>query len=107
MAVIAMVVQQVSRTTPANFTDNKTSAIAANSYTIPNDGNTRLIASAASGANVTVVTPGSVDGLAVGDLVVAAGTAKTVVFGPFPVSVYSEVLTVTVSANCDLMAIRG
>jgi len=93
-----------------NFTANKTAATASNNYYIPNDGRVLLIAQAGASANVTVVTPATVDGLAVTDNVIALANANVRVFGPFPPSVYNDAqgrLLVTTSAACDLLAVRG
>lgn len=40
--------------------------------------------------NVTLNTPGTVDGLAVGDLVVAVGAGAEKMIGPFPPGIYNN-----------------
>jgi hypothetical protein len=92
-----------------NFTDNKTAATASNNYYIPNNGRVVLHAISGAGGNLTVQTPGTVDGLAVTDNVNALVAAKHYVFGPFPPATYNDSqgrLLVTVSANTDLFAVR-
>lgn len=93
-----------------NFTASKTAATASNNYYIPNDGRVLLIAQAGASANVTVVTPSTVDNLAVTDNVLALANTNVRIFGPFPPAVYNDAqgrLLVTTSAACDLLAVRG
>ena len=111
MADIALTVYETSRATPSavNFTDNKVGATTGNNYQFVNDGRVVLITSASGGANITVTTQMSVDAKAVADDVLVAGTAKTCLWGPFPPAIYNDAngkVTVTVSANTDLMAVR-
>lgn len=40
--------------------------------------------------NVTIGTPGTVDGLAVADLVVAVGAGVEKMIGPFPAGIYNQ-----------------
>jgi hypothetical protein len=105
MSDVNVTVHTPNRATAVSFVDSKTAAVTGNSYLIPNDGRTVLIVDATAGANVTVATPGTVDGNAIADKVMAAGTAKMSLYGPFPVVTYGAILTVTVSANTDLMAL--
>jgi hypothetical protein len=107
MSDINLTVQQVSRSAGANFTDNAVVATSANNYYFANDGNTRLVSTAAAGANITIETPNSVDGNAVADLVLVAGTGKTKVWGPWPTVIYGTNVKVTVSADTSIAAIRG
>lgn len=112
MANIDLVVYEAKRSaTGVNFTDNKVAAIAANTYYFPNDGATKLIVQSTAGADVTIETPGTVDGLAVADKVIAIAATKVYVIGPFPTSTYNDTATgkvkVTVSANTDILAFRG
>jgi len=57
-----------------------------------NDGKTILRVRNSSGGslNVTITTPGTVDGLAVADRVVAVGAGVTTFIGPFPVDQYNQ-----------------
>ena len=66
-------------------------AVAA-SDTFSNDGHTILIVTNGSGGsvNVTLTTPGTVDGLAVADRVVAVGNGVKKAIGPFPRSLYND-----------------
>jgi hypothetical protein len=92
-----------------NFTDNKTAATSSNNYYLPNDGRIVLHAVCGAGGNLTVVTPNTVDGLAVTDLVNTLVAAKHYVFGPFPPQIYNDSqgrLLVTVAANTDLFVVR-
>jgi hypothetical protein len=68
-----------------------------------------LVAQPGATANVTIVTPGSVDGLAVTDNVIALANTNVRVIGPFPPQVYNDAqgrARVQVSAACDLYAVR-
>lgn len=108
MARTALVPQQVVRTglTPVF------SAANVDGHSVANDGHTMLEVKNASAApiNVTIVTPGLVDGNAIADLVVAvpANTGDKMI-GPFPPGIYNQadgtiyvdfsaVVTVTVAA---------
>lgn len=111
MSDIALTVYETSRaaTAAVNFTDNKVAATSGNNYQFVNDGRIVIISSASGGANIGAVTQMSVDGKAVADDVLVAGTAKVCVFGPFPPAIYNDAngkVTITVSANTDLMAFR-
>jgi hypothetical protein len=94
-----------------NVTDNDTAATDADVYFVPNNGSVRLIATNAAGANnVTVTTPGTVDGNAIADLVIALTASKVYVLGPFPPAVYNNAagqIRFTVSAGADVIAVRG
>lgn len=107
MADVQLTPLAPTRAAPANFTDNKTAATTGNNYLVANDGNTRILAQSTAGANITFVTPGDVDGLAIPDRVVALTAAKLYVFPPFPPAIYGDTLTITVSANTDLAAVKG
>lgn len=92
-----------------NWTDNPTAATSGNNYYIPNNGQVLLILEAGTTSNVTIDTPGSVDGLAIADRVFALADTDVRIVGPFPPQVYNNAsgqLKVTVSANTDIMAIR-
>lgn len=64
------------------------SAAAANvdGHTIPGTGDVFILVANGSGGsiNVTVVTPGTQDGLAIADQVVAVPAGATKIIGPFP-----------------------
>lgn len=111
MADVTMTVYDTTRavSTAPNYTDNETAATSGNNYYIPNNGRVLLIAEADTTSNVTIATPGSIDGNAIADLVLALADTDVRVFGPFPPAVYNDAqgrLLVTVSANTNLMAIR-
>lgn len=60
-------------------------------YVMANTGVERLlILDAASGVNLTVTTPGTVDGLAVADRVVAIAAGGAQLIGPFNPAVYND-----------------
>ena len=105
MAAITLTVKVPNRTTAVSFVDSHTGITDADTVSCPNDGRTILQLDAAGGANVTVSTPGTLDGQAIAERVLAAGTAKMSIFGPFPVSIYGATLAITTSANCDIMAV--
>lgn len=65
---------------------------AANGNAFPNDGRCFLVVVNGAGApiNVTISTPGTVDGLAVADLVVAVTNAEKREIGPFPPNIYNQ-----------------
>ncbi len=114
MADVDLAVKTVGRNvTGVNFTDDKVAAIAANNYFFQNDGTVKLMVSTAEvgGSNLTIVTPNTVDGLAVADKVIALVQNKVYAIGPFPTSVYNDSATgkvkITVSANTDILAFRG
>jgi hypothetical protein len=111
MADYTLTVYDVGRTTAAgaNFTGNKTSVTSSDVTYFPNDGRVLLVLQSTGGGNVTVVTPGTVDAMAITDLVIAATAARLQIHGPFPPSIYNDAngkVMVTVSANTDLLAIR-
>jgi hypothetical protein len=87
MARTALSVQQVSRAglTPAYAAPN------VDGHAIPNSGKECLhVKTTTNACNVTFQTPGSVDGQAVGDRVVALGTSTERIIGPFPPSIYNQ-----------------
>ncbi len=109
MANIPMTVYQAGRaaTSGANYTDNKTAATAGNTYLINNNGKVGLIVECTAGGTVTVITPGTIDGLAITDLALTATAAKILLWGGFPPAYYNdtnEQLEVTVSAATNLFA---
>lgn len=111
MADVTMTVYDAARLVASapNYTDNLTAATSSNDYYIPNNGRVVLHALCGAGGNLTVQTPGTVDGLAVTDNVNALVAAKHYVFGPFPPALYNDSqgrLKVTVSANTNLFAVR-
>lgn len=110
MATITMTVYDVDRSTGANHTDNGTAATSGNTYRFANNGNVKLVTLAAAGANIAVVTPNTVDGGAITDKTLVAGTAKVRVFGPFPPNIYNDAdgyCSFTVDANTTVLAVRG
>lgn len=108
MSDVTLTVYEADRSSGANYTDNKTAGTSANDYYFTNNGKTVLITEAAGGATVTVETVKTVDGEAVADLSLTAGTAKVMVWGPFPPNVYNDgdgEVHVTVSANTSLFVV--
>lgn len=105
MAPITLTVRVPGRAATVSFVDSKQAVTAADTISCPNDGRTVLICDAAGGANVTVSTPNTLDGQAIAERVLAAGTAKMAIMGPYPPSVYGSTLAITVSANTDMMAV--
>jgi hypothetical protein len=94
MAVLT--VQEIGR---AGVTPSFTSA-AGGGDTCPNDEKTFLEVKNGGGASidVTVETPGTVDGLAITDRVVAVPASGDKMIGPFPKQYYSATLDITYSA---------
>src|SRR5687767_2011294 len=84
----ALAVQQVERAglTPA-FT-----AANVDGHSSANTGKEALYVTNGSGGsiNVTVVTPGTVDGLAVADRVIAVPAGQSRIIGPFPPLAYDQ-----------------
>jgi len=111
MADVLLTVYDASRPAGVNVTDNDTAVTNADAFFVPNNGSVRLIVTNAAGPNtVTVTTPGNVDGLAIAELTIALLASKTYVLGPFPTSIYNNgqgQLRFTVSANADVIAVRG
>lgn len=68
--------------------------------TCPNDERTFLEVKNGSGASidVTIETPGTVDGLAITDRVVAVPASGDKMIGPFPKQYYSDTLDITYSS---------
>jgi hypothetical protein len=111
MADVNVTVYSPGRTlaASANYTNNLTAATTGNNYYIPNSGSVLLIVAAGTTSNVTIQTPGTVDGLAVTDQVIALADTDIRVLGPFPAATYNDSqgrLLVTVSANTNLFAVR-
>lgn len=111
MADVLLSVFDTSRTAGVNVTDQDTTVGASDVYFVPNNGNVRLIVTNAAGANnVTVTTPGTVDGNAIADPVIALTASKTYVLGPWPANVYNNSagqVRITFSAAADVLAVRG
>lgn len=82
-------VLQIVRT---GLTAAYTAADGTNQNAFANDGRTYLHVKNGGGGsiNVTIDTPGSVDGLAVGNLVVAVPAAGEKIIGPFPTNIYNQ-----------------
>lgn len=107
MAEINMTVARINRVGGVNITTAKTAATASNNYHIPNDGNMRLYALSAAGGTGTIITPNTIDGLAVADLTLTITTTVPLLFGPWPINVYGADMVISVSANTDLCAFGG
>jgi hypothetical protein len=79
-----------------------------NGHVVTNSGKTIITvhnADASNPHNVTFVTPGTVDGLAVGDRLVAIAASASRDFGDFPTNVYGSQMAITVdSAQLKLVA---
>jgi hypothetical protein len=111
MADVLLTVFDADRDSGVNVTDNDSAVTSSDSFLVPNNGSVRLIVTNSAGANnLTITTPGTVDGNAIADLVIALTASKVYVIGPFPPSVYNNSagqLRFTVSANADVIAVRG
>lgn len=89
MARTALTVQQIAR---SGLAPSYTAANAAG-HSVQNNGRVFLHVKNAGGSicNVTIETPGTVDGLAVADRTVAvAATTGDAMIGPFPENVYDQ-----------------
>lgn len=111
MADVNVSVSQAGRaaTSAANYTDSKTAAVSTNTYFVPNNGKVAIVLECTTGGTATIVTHGSVDGLAVSDLTVTTTAAKILIWGGFPPSLYNNSngnLNITVSAATNLFAFR-
>lgn len=89
MARTDLTVQQIART---GLNASFSSADGTNQNAFANDGRTYLHVKNGGGSsiNVTVDTPGVVDGLAVGNLVVAVPNGGERIIGPFPTNIYNQ-----------------
>jgi hypothetical protein len=98
MAVLT--VQEISRT----GLNPSYSSAAGGGDTVPNDEITFLHIKNGSGASidVTIQTPGTVDGLAITDRQVTVPASGERMIGPFPASVYSATLTLSYSGVTSL-----
>ena len=110
MAQVELTVHQARRT-GLNITTNDVTGSASDTYVFPNDGRTCLYASNSTGGalDVTVTTPGTIDGLAVADLVVEVPDTNDVILGPFPKDVYNNangLVQVAVEGALLIMAFR-
>ena len=111
MADVLLTVRDTDRDAGVNVTDQDVAVTDADVFFVPNNGNVRLVVTNSAGANnLTVTTPGTVDGNAIADLVIPLTASKVYVIGPFPPSVYNNSagqLRFTVSANADVLPVRG
>ncbi len=109
MANVTLTVTDCTRA-GINITDNDTTVSAGNNYFFPNNERVVLIITNAAGSNtLTVITPGTVDGLAITDLTVVLTASKTYAVGPFPKAYYNDAtnsVQFTVSAGADIMPLR-
>lgn len=89
MARATLTAQAIVRT---GLTHTFAAVDAANGNEFANDGLMFLYVKNASGGsiNATIGTPGTVDGLAVADLVVAVGAGVNKMLGPFPAGIYNQ-----------------
>jgi len=89
-STVALTAEQVSKSgTIATYT----SVALANTYTVANDGRTMLHfkKSGAGDCVITVVTPGTIQGMAVADLTVTVpATTGDKFVGPFPMSLFND-----------------
>lgn len=112
MADVILTVYDTDRDAGVNVTDNDTAVTSSDVFFFPNNGNVRLLITdtSTSNNNVTITTPGSVDGNAIADLVVTCPGSEQLVLGPFPPSVYnnsSGQVRFTVAGNANAIAVRG
>ena len=84
-----LTVQQIART---GLEPAYVAAVPADGHKFQNTGREFLHVKngAAAPINVTVQTPGLVDGLAVAELVVAVTNAEERMIGPFPTNIYNQ-----------------
>lgn len=91
MATVTLAAQNVIE---SGLTPTRTSGLSiSNTYQVANDGRVFLHfeKSGLGSCDVTVVTPGSVDGHAIADLVVTVpATTGDVLIGPFPPAVFNS-----------------
>lgn len=88
MPRVALTVQQVTRTA---LTPTMSAADSANGHQFSNDGNVWLeVTTTGTTANLTILTPGTVDGLAIADRVIALPATGSRKIGPFPPDVYNQ-----------------
>ena len=77
--------------------------------TFQNDGKVLIVArnSGVTPRNITMTTPGTVDGEAIGDPVYSLAASATVILGPFDPAVYGHTMTITAAhAEVMLTAVR-
>ncbi len=87
-----LVATDVIRTTPGN-PGTLAAAVAANNMEFLNDGRTFLaVLNTGTAAAITFITPGTVDGIAIGDpvMTVAIHATRVSLFGPFPPGIYNN-----------------
>lgn len=95
-----------------DLTTNKTTVNTSNTYQFPNDGRVKMFVNNITNTNcvATIVTPNTVDGLAVTDRTVTVGTLKAFVVGPFPPDIYnndSGYVAMTFDQAVEITAFRG
>lgn len=88
-----------------------TTGDASNGHYVENDGMTAILAKNTNGSatarTITFLTPGTVDGQAVGDRTESIPAGETQFFGPFPTASYGRTLNIDVShAEVTLEALR-
>lgn len=110
MADVTLTVYDAARA-GLDLTGNKTTIVTDNDYYFHNNGKTLLHVANATGSTVTVtiVTPNTVDGLAITDRTATLATAKQGVFGPFPPGIYNDsdaLVHVTFDQTVDVTAFR-
>lgn len=89
MARTALSVQQIAR----SGLEPAYSAANADGHSVVNDGKLTFVHvknGSGSSINVTIATPGSVDGNAIADKVVAVPAGEERIIGPFPTSWYNQ-----------------
>jgi len=87
----AIAVQVVDRFTAVEPT--QTDAVVADYHMFSNDGRTFLfLIGGAANCEITVQTPGTVDGLAIDDIIfdIPSGATEYRIMGPFPPSIYNQ-----------------
>jgi len=84
-------VQVMDRHTPIEPT--QTNAVVADYHMFVNDGRTFLfLIGGTANCEITILTPGTVDGLAIADLVfdIPLGATEYRIMGPFPTDIYNQ-----------------
>ena len=111
MATVTQTVYNAARS-GLDLTTNKTTVNTSNTYQFPNDGRVKMFINNVTNTNstATIVTPNTVDGLAVSDRTVSVTTLKAFVIGPFPPDIYNDdsgYVAMTFDQAVEITAFRG
>lgn len=111
MATVTQTVYDASRA-GVDLTTNETVVNTSNTYQFLNDGRVKLFVDNITNTNctATIVTPNTVDGLAVTDRTVNVPTTLAYLIGPFPPDIYnndSGYVQATFNQAVGITAVRG